>query len=76
MGRTRPTGGKHWEQLVLMTRLGLGVTASAVAGLALGISLDRRLGTRFLAPILLLIGLGLGFAYAYHVLVGIARQKP
>lgn len=69
------TSGKHWEHLVLMTRLGLGVTASAVAGLALGVGLDRRLGTRFLAPALLLIGLGLGFAYACHVLVGIARDR-
>jgi len=74
MGKTRWTGGKHWEQLMLMTRLGLGLTASAVAGLALGVSLDRRMGTRFFAPILLLIGLGLGFAYAYHVLSGIARH--
>jgi len=68
-------GGKNRHHLVVVTQLGLAVTASAAAGLALGANIDRRLDTRLFAPVLLLVGLGLGFAYAYHVLSGVVRDK-
>ncbi|MEW6524589.1 MAG: AtpZ/AtpI family protein [Bacillota bacterium] len=69
-------GGEGWEvlrYLGLITQLGLTVALSAVGGIALGVSLDRRLGTRFLGPLLLLGGLGLGFVYAYRLILQASR---
>lgn len=70
-------GNDGWgvlRQLALLTQLGLVTAISALAGIALGVELDRRLGTRFLGPLLLLAGLAAGLYSAYRLIVSVSGR--
>jgi len=59
------------KEFAYYSSLGLQVALSIVIGLALGLYLDKRLGTH---PFLLFLGLGLGIAAGFRN-IGLAIRK-
>ncbi len=75
MKRRRDDRKKTLQALTLITQLGLVMIVSIGMTTALGIWLDKRLGTSFLTVILFFVGVAAGFQGAYRTIRQIFKDE-